>query len=87
MNFHRSRNIRVRYGHAIKNFCRWCFSDAATAEAFQEQFSGKKVVKRGKNKTTVKRTMPNIIGAVFISNPLLGLILSGGELGAQSGLV
>jgi uncharacterized membrane protein len=85
INFHRSRNIQVRYGHAIKNFCRWCFSDAATAEAFQKQFSGKKVVKRGK--TTVKRTMPNIIAAVFISNPLVNFILSGCELGVQAGLV
>jgi hypothetical protein len=40
VDFHRSRNIQVQFGHAIKNVCRWCFSDAAIAEAFREQFGG-----------------------------------------------
>jgi hypothetical protein len=62
VNF-RSRNIQVRFGHAIKNLCRWCFSDAATAEAFKEQFNGKNAVKIAK--TAVKRTMPNIIAAAL----------------------
>jgi hypothetical protein len=67
VDFHRSRNIQVRFGHAIKNVCRWCFSDAATAEAFKEQFNGKNVVKRAK--TTVKRTLQNIIvGAVYFAS-------------------
>jgi hypothetical protein len=43
LDFHRSRDIQVQYGHAIKNVCRWCFSDAATAEAFKGQFGGKSV--------------------------------------------
>jgi hypothetical protein len=45
-DFHRSRNIDVQFGHAIKNVCRWCFSDATTAEAFKEQFGGNYVEKR-----------------------------------------
>jgi hypothetical protein len=39
------------------------------------------------DKTIVKRTMPNIIAAAFISNPVPYLILSGCELGAQVSLI
>jgi uncharacterized protein CbrC (UPF0167 family) len=53
LDFHRSRNIQVQFGHAIKNVCRWCFSDAATAEAFKEQFGGDSVATR--DKTWVSR--------------------------------
>jgi hypothetical protein len=55
VDFHRSRNIQVRFGYAIKNVCRWCFSDAATAHAFKKQFSGNYVAKS--KKPTAKRTM------------------------------
>jgi hypothetical protein len=48
LDFHRSRNIQVQFGHAIKNVCRWCFSDAATAGAFKEQFGGDYVAIRDK---------------------------------------
>ena len=74
LDFHRSRNIQVRFGHAIKNVCRWCFSDAATAEAFKEQFSGNYGAQR--NKTRVKRTMPNVIAAAFISDSVAYLMSS-----------
>ena len=84
LDFHRSRNIQVRFGHAIKNVCRWCFSDAATAEAFKEQFSGNYVAKR--NKTRVKRAMPNVIAAAFISHSV-AYLSSGWELAAQVGLM
>jgi hypothetical protein len=80
-----SRKIRVRFGRAIKNVCRWCFSDIATAEAFKEQFGGKYVVKNGK--TTAKRTMPNMIAAAFISDSIAYLMSSGAELAAQFGLI
>lgn len=85
LDFHRSRNIQVRFGHAIKNVCRWCFSDAATAEAFKEQFSDNSIAKR--NKTGVKRTMPNVITAAFISDSVAYLMSSGWELAAQVGLM
>jgi hypothetical protein len=85
LDFHRSRNIQVRFGHAIKNVCRWCFSDAATAEAFKEQFGGDYVPRR--NKTRVKRTMPNAIAAAFISDSVAYLMSSGSELAAQVGLI
>jgi hypothetical protein len=49
LDFHRSRNIQVRFGHAIKNMCRWCFSERVTAEAFKEQFGGTYVVKDPQN--------------------------------------
>ena len=48
LDFHRSRKIRVLFGRATKNVCRWCFSDAVTAEAFKEQFGGTYVVKNAK---------------------------------------
>jgi hypothetical protein len=85
VDFHRSRNIQVRFGKSLKNICRWCFSDGATAEAFKEEFGGNYVTKS--DKTIVKRTMPNIIAAAFISNPVAYLILSGCELGAQVSLI
>ena len=85
LDFHRSRNIQVRFGHAIKNVCRWCFSDAATAEAFKEQFSGNYAAQR--NKTRVKRTMPNVIAAAFISDSVAYLMSSGWELAAQVCLI
>jgi hypothetical protein len=84
LDFHRSRNIQVRFGNSFKNICRWCFSDAATAEAFKEQFSGKYVAKR--NKTRGKRTMPNVITAAFISHSA-AYLSSGWELAAQVGLM
>jgi hypothetical protein len=65
LDFHRSPNIKVQFGHAIKNVCRWCFSERATAEAFKEQFGGTYVVKI--RKTTVRRTMPNIIAMAFLA--------------------
>jgi len=85
LDFHRSRNIQVRFGNSFKNICRWCFSDGATAEAFKEEFGGNYVTKS--DKTIVKRTMPNIIAAAFISNPVAYLILSGCEMGAQVSLI
>jgi hypothetical protein len=85
VDFHRSRNIQVRFGHAIKNVCRWCFSEAATAEAFKEQFRGNYVVKSKKN--TARRTIPKIIAAAFISDSITYLMSSGAELAAQFGLI
>jgi len=85
LDFHRSRNIQVRFGHAIKNLCRWCFSERATAAAFKEQFGGTYVVKI--RKTTVKRTMPNVIAMAFISDSIAYLMSSGAELAAQIGLI
>ena len=45
--FHRSRGIRARFGRHRKKLgqelCRWCFADAAHAEAFHEKFGGKKL--------------------------------------------
>jgi len=85
LDFHRSRNIQVRFGLAIKNVCRWCFSDAATAEAFKEQFSGNYAAQR--NKTRVKRTMPNVIAAAFILDSVAYLMSSGWQLAAQVCLI
>ena len=85
VDFHRSRNIQVRFGHAIKNLCRWCFSERATAEAFKEQFGGTYVVKI--RKTTVKRTMSNMIAIVFISDSIAYFMSSSTELAAQFGLI
>jgi len=80
MDFHGSRKIQIRFGHGLKSLSRWCFSDAATAEAFKKQFGGNHVVKN--RKTLVKRTMPTIIAAVFVSNPIgylvSSVLLSGG---------
>jgi hypothetical protein len=84
VDFHHSRNIQVRFGHAIKNRCRWCFSDTATAEAFKEQFNGKNVVKR--TRTGIKRTMPNIIAMALISDSIAYLMSLGAEFAAQVGL-
>jgi hypothetical protein len=56
VNFHRSRKIQVRFGHAIKNVCRWCFSDAATANAFKKQFGGYYVVKSKKTRPSGQAT-------------------------------
>jgi hypothetical protein len=40
--FHKLRGIEPRYGRSITEgdqiYCRWCFSDLATARAFVEQF-------------------------------------------------
>jgi hypothetical protein len=42
--FHRSRDIRLRFGRArIQNgqhYGRWCFSEPAVADAFRKQFGG-----------------------------------------------
>ena len=42
--FHRSRDIRLRFGRArIENgqhYGRWCFSEPAVADAFCKQFGG-----------------------------------------------
>jgi hypothetical protein len=81
LDFHRSRDIQVQFGHAIKNVCRWCFSDAATAEAFKEQFSGNYVEKR--DKASGKRTIPNVIVAAVMSNSITYLMSSGWELASQ----
>jgi hypothetical protein len=86
LDFHHSRNIQVRFGRAIRNFCRWCFSDHATAEAFKEQFGGTYVGENGRN-PTVERTMPNIIAVAFISDYFAYLMSSGAELAAQFGLI
>ena len=85
VEFHGSRKIQIRFGHGLKNLSRWCFSDAATAEAFKEQFGGNHVVNI--RNTSVKRTMPSIIAAAFISNPIGYLISSGCEFATQVGLI
>jgi hypothetical protein len=54
LDFHRSRNIQVQFGHAVKNVCRWCFSDAATAESFKQQFGGDYVGTRDKTRVSPK---------------------------------
>jgi hypothetical protein len=42
--FHNSPHIRPRHGHIVlregKIYCRWCFSDSATAREFMGQFGG-----------------------------------------------
>ena len=42
--FHRSRDIRPRFGrtriHNGQHYGRWCFSEPAVADAFREQFGG-----------------------------------------------
>jgi hypothetical protein len=42
--FHSSRDIRPRFGRVRKQndqqYCRYCFSDLETADAFREQFGG-----------------------------------------------
>jgi hypothetical protein len=83
LDFHRSRNIHVRFGRSMKNWCRWCFAKRLMAEAFKEQFGGTYVVKN--RKTTLKRTRPGVIGVAFISNFLGYLVSSGAELAAQVG--
>jgi hypothetical protein len=85
VDFHRSRKIQVQFGHAIKNVCRWCFSDAATAEAFKEQFGGNYSVNI--RNTSVKRTMPNFIAVVSMSKTVAFLMSSGWELTSQVGLI
>ena len=84
-DFHGSRKIQIRFGHGLKSLSRWCFSDAATAEAFKEQFGGNHKVKN--RRTSIKRTMPTIIAAAFISNPIGDFISSGCEFAAQFGLI
>jgi hypothetical protein len=54
LDFHRSRNIQVQFGRAVKNFCRWCFSDAATAESFKQQFGGDYVATTDKTRVSPK---------------------------------
>jgi hypothetical protein len=50
VTFCRLRNIRPRFGRRTKrtgqDYCRWCFSDQAIADAFREQFGGE-LVKSG----------------------------------------
>jgi hypothetical protein len=45
MRFHKSRNIRLRYGRSfvsqIGSRYRWCFSDLSTACTFVKEFGGK----------------------------------------------
>ena len=47
VTFCRLRNIRPRFGRRRKrtgqDYCRWCFSEQATADAFREQFGGASV--------------------------------------------
>jgi hypothetical protein len=42
--FHRSRDIRARFGRTRsqhgQHYGRWCFSEAAVADAFRKQFGG-----------------------------------------------
>jgi hypothetical protein len=85
MDFHGSRKIQIRFGHGLKSLSRWCFSDAATAEAFKDQFGGNHVVKN--RKTPIKRTMSIIIAAAFISNTFGDLVSSGCEFAAQVGCI
>jgi hypothetical protein len=85
MDFHGSRKIQVRFGHGLKSLSRWCFSDAATAAAFKEQFGGNHVVKN--RRIPIKRTVPTIIAAAFISNPIGYLVTAGCEFAAQVGLI
>jgi hypothetical protein len=44
LGFHKSRRITPRHGRSITKghqiYCRWCFSDLATARAFVGQFGG-----------------------------------------------
>jgi len=44
LDFHRSRKIPARHGRRIirgrQIYFRWCFSDLATASAFEAQFGG-----------------------------------------------
>ena len=45
MQFHKSRNIQLRYGRRIntkrgKTYYRWRFSDLSIARSFAEQFGG-----------------------------------------------
>jgi hypothetical protein len=44
IEFHDSRNIRVRKGRRIvrerQSYSRWCFPDFVTARAFTEKFGG-----------------------------------------------
>jgi hypothetical protein len=44
MAFHRERGIEYRRGRseyrAGRDYCRWCFADAETAEAFRVKFGG-----------------------------------------------
>ena len=46
--FHRLRDIRPRYGRpSTRNdqpYCRYCFADPTTADAFREQFGGAPVM-------------------------------------------
>jgi hypothetical protein len=85
VNFHDSRKIQIRFGHGLKSLSRWCFSDAATAEAFKQQFGGNHVVKN--RRIPIKRTVPTIIAAAFISNPIGYLVTAGCEFATQVGLI
>ena len=62
VNFHDSRKIQIRFGHGLKSLSRWCFSDAATAEAFKQQFGGNHVVKN--RRIPIKRTVPSLQSSV-----------------------
>jgi hypothetical protein len=73
LDFHRARNIQVRFGRAIKNWCRWCFSERVVAEAFKEQFGGTYVVKNRKI-STVKRTISSIMVAAIVSKSIANII-------------
>ena len=75
--FHRSRGIQVRFGHPLKNVCRWCFADATTADAFKEQFNGKDAV------TQAKGIMPKVIAVAFIPDLIDYLTSSGFDFAAQ----
>ncbi len=49
--FHRSRNLLARFGRHFRrdgrDYCRWCFADAAVADLFQNQFGGERLVDDG----------------------------------------
>ena len=44
LKFHRSRDIRARFGRTRsqygQHYGRWCFAEPAVAEAFRKQFGG-----------------------------------------------
>jgi hypothetical protein len=75
--FHRSLDIPPRFGRPYKNVCRWCFADAATAEAFKEQFSGKIAGAKAKG------MMPKMIAIALIPDLVDCLTSSGLDFAAQ----
>jgi hypothetical protein len=52
-SFHHSREIQPHFGRSRtrtdQNFCRWCFSEPTTADAFVERFGGTRVTNKSKS--------------------------------------